>query len=91
MGNRKLTYRQRIPSAPKFMQDICIKMNASFPHSPTTKRYFRYFSDCVGALFPGQRHNSACLNRAFLGMLIQFERYHMARVGDQTREVTLLS
>lgn len=80
---------QRVPSTPKFMQDICIKMNASFTRSPTTKRYFRYFSVCVGASFPGQRHNSVCLNRAFLGMLTRFERYHMATVGDQTREVTL--
>ena len=64
-------YRQQIPGTPKFMQGICIKMNASFTRSPTTKRYFRYSSVCVGALFPRQRNNSVCLNRAFLGMLIR--------------------
>lgn len=61
--------------------------NSSFTH--TTKR-FSVFSVCVGALFPGQRNNSAWLTRAALGMLIQFECSHMAR-GGQTRAVTLLS
>lgn len=68
------------------------KMSASkLSHAVPQQRYFRYFSVGVGALFSGQRGNSVCLNRAFLGMLIQSECYHMAKMGDQKRKANSLS
>lgn len=88
MGNRKIASRQH---APKFMQELHGNERKFYTQSCNKELFSVLFSVCVGALFPGQRKNSVWPTRAHSGMLIHFERYHMAGAGDQTREVTLLS